>query len=304
MLMRTTMFLVSLVLVSALASCRRSTDSKAAAADRSAAKQRTFALRGVVKNLEPGGRTVAIQHEAVPDYMPAMTMPFTVKDANELQGLAAGDAISFQLHVTSDESWIDQIKKTVSAATNAAPVRPPVRLVREVEPLKVGDRMPDYRFTNDLGRAVSLSDFKGQALTLTFIFTRCPLPEFCPLMSRHFATVETQLKTMPNAPTNWHLLTISFDPHFDTPLVLKAYAQRYRQDASHWSFVTGAMIDIDAITEQFGLLVLKQGENWEHKLRTIVIDANGRIQQILLGNQWTAEELLSEIIKAASVPKG
>ncbi|MBI2948449.1 MAG: SCO family protein [Verrucomicrobia bacterium] len=297
-------FLPSLLVLSTLASCSRGPDSKPASSSQSTTHLRTFAVKGVLKKLEAGSRTVTIQHEEVPNFMPAMTMPFTVKDTKELQGLAPGDAISFQLHVTADESWIDQLQKTARPSTNAAPVRPPVRLVRDVEPLKVGDTMPDYRFTNELGQAVSLSDFKGKALALTFIFTRCPVPEFCPLMSRHFAAAQKQLAAMPNAPTNWHLLSISFDPHFDTPRVLRAYAQMYRPDASHWSFVTGALIDIDAITEQFDLPIVKQGENWEHKLRTVVIDAAGRIQTIFPGNQWTAEELVAEIVKAATAPQG
>ena len=251
--------------------------------------------------MEAGGRTVIIQHEEIPNYMPAMTMPFTVKDTNELGGLAAGDALSFRLNVTEDQSWIDRLRRIATASTNEAAARQPVRQVREVEPLKEGDLLPDYRFTNELGRAVSLSDFRGKALSLTFIFTRCPLPEFCPLMSKNYSAVEKQLAALPNAPTNWHLLTISFDPHFDTPEVLRNYARQFRQDPGRWSFLTGAMIDIDAITEQFELPVVKQGANWEHKLRTAIIDVNGRIQKIFLGNQWTAGELVPEIVKAASV---
>jgi protein SCO1/2 len=297
--MRASLFLLSLAVAATLASCSREPDSKPVADSPSPINLRTFTVKGVLKKLEAGHPTVTIQHEEVPNYMPAMTMPFTVKDPKELQGLAVGDALTFQFHVTENASWIDEIRKTTAPATNSPSVRPPVRLVRDVELLKVGDLRPDYRFTNELGQAVSLSDFNGKALALTFIFTRCPVPEFCPLMSRQFGAVQRQLLTLTNAPTNWHLLSISFDPHFDTPRVLKAYAQTYRQDARHWSFVTGAMIDIDAITEQFDLPVVKQGENWEHKLRTVVIDAAGRIQRIFPGNQWTADELLSEIVKAA-----
>ena len=302
--MRTLVFVMLSVVVSAMTTCSRSPESKSGTTERVSTNQRTFSVKGTLKKLEAGGRAVTIQHEEVPNYMPAMTMPFTVKRPNELQGLAPGDAIVFQLHVTGEESWIDQIMKAATTTTNAASARPPVRLVRDVEPLNVGDLMPDYRFTNELGRVVSLSDFKGQALTLTFIFTRCPLPEFCPLMSRRFAVAQKQLMTLTNAPANWHLLSISFDPHFDTPAVLRGYSQIFRPDASHWNFVTGAMIDIDAITEQFDLPVIKKGEDWEHKLRTIVINANGRIQKIFLGNQWTEDELVSEIIKAATVRKG
>ena len=149
------------------------------------------------------------------------------------------------------------------------------------------------------GRAMSLKEFKGKALALTFIFTRCPFPEFCPRMSNNFAEAYKRLMTTPNAPTNWHLLSISFDPANDTPAVLKAYAGRYNYDSNYWSFVTGAMIDIDAITEQFGLGFSRQGASINHNLRTVVVDANGRVRRILTGNDWKPAELVEEIGRAA-----
>ena len=118
-------------------------------------------------------------------------------------------------------------------------------------------------------------------------------------MSRNFAALQKKLASTPGAPTNWHLLSISFDPHYDTPEVLRKYAGLFRNTPNRWSFVTGAMIDIDAITEQLGLIVVKQGESFEHKLRTVVIDAGGKVHKIYLGNQWTADELAAEIVTAA-----
>jgi protein SCO1/2 len=120
-------------------------------------------------------------------------------------------------------------------------------------------------------------------------------------MSKNFLEAYQKLASMPNGPTNWHLLTISFDPHYDTPAVLRSYAQAYQYNPAHWSFVTGAMIDIDAITDQFNLTILKQGLQWDHKLRTVVVDASGRVQQIIYGNTWKPDALVEEIIKAATV---
>ena len=294
-------FLAITLLSCALIACREEPAKVLPTAGKGQTNQQIFFVKGVVKKLDSNGKTVTIQHEEVPNYMPAMTMPFEVKDSKELQGLQPGDAVSFRMSVTPDQAWIDQVQKTGVAQLNEPPSRPSIRLIRDVEPLNVGDVMPDYRFTNELGQAVGLSDFKGQALALTFIFTRCPMPDFCPLVSKNFAAAYLQLSTMPNAPTNWHLLSISFDPHFDTPAVLKAYAESYHYDTKRWSFVTGAMIDIDAITEQFNLPIFKQGENWDHKLRTAIIDAQGRVQKIFIYNQWKPEELVDEIIKAASV---
>ncbi len=252
--------------------------------------------------LESDGRTVRIKHEAIPNYMPAMTMPFEVKDTNELAGLKAGDAVSFRMIVTATDGWIDQIKKGVKPApANAVPARVgSIRFVRDVDPLNVGEPLPEYHFTNQLGQAVSTSQFKGSALAINFIFTRCPFPTFCPAMARDFAEAQKKLTAATNGPTNWHLLTISFDPEYDTPSVLKSYAEHYACNPARWDFVTGDLTEITAIADGF------QMEFWRdpsgsisHNLRTAVIDANGRLQKLFTGNQWTSDDLVAEITKAA-----
>lgn len=266
--------------------------------------RKTFQVKGVVKEVTPDRMQARIEHEKIPNYMEAMTMMFDVKNSNELAGLQPNDQIAFRMIVTENDGWIDHVKKigVVAPATNAPP---PFRQVREVEPLKVGDLLPEYRFTNELGKAVSLSDFKGKAVALTFIFTRCPFPTFCPRMATNFKETYKLLKERSGAPANWHLLALTIDPEFDTPAVLKDYAAKYEYDPAKWSFLTGEHIDITAITEQVGLLYWrpdpKQPVNISHNLRTVVIDANGRIQKILPENKWEAPELAEELIKAAKV---
>ncbi len=272
---------------------------------------RVFQVKGVIQNIERPQKRIVIRHEEIPGYMPAMAMPFEVRDAGELNGLSTNEPITFRLLVTDDRAWIDRIKKLSNAppatpanaaATNQLQASGSFRRVRDVEPLAVGDLMPDYHFTNELGQPVNLSDFKGQAVALTFIYTRCPLPNFCPQMGRNFAAAYHQLITNHSAVTNWHLLTISFDPTFDTPKALKEYGQRmFKADSARWNFLTGAMIDIDAITEQFGLYFSRQegSFNWDHNLRTVVIGADGKIKDILIGNQWKPEELVEKLVAAA-----
>ncbi len=283
--------------------CRKETPRNASAATNATAgfELKTFLVNGVFRGFDAAMGTARIQHEEIPNYMPAMTMPFAVKNTNELAGLESGDSVVFRLNVTENDSWIDKLKKAPTSIPDEPAKRQPIRVVRNVEELKIGDVLPDYSFTNELGQTISLAQFKGRALALTFIFTRCPLPNFCPLMSKHFSDVYKLLNARADAPTNWHLLTISFDPHHDTPAALKRYAERYGYDPKKWSFVTGAMIDIDAITEQFGLAVSVQNDQWDHKLRTAVIDAQGRVQKVFIGNQWKAEELVEEVMAASSV---
>ena len=266
-------------------------------------QEQVFQVKGVVKEVLPASKQVKIDHEKIPNYMAAMTMTFDVKDPKELAGILPGDTVSFRIVVKEKDGWIDQIKKSGSTTPILTAAPEDFRRVREVDPLKVGDMMPDYHFTNELGKAVNLSDFKGQALAFTFIFTRCPFPTFCPRMSDNFAAAQKKLKAMPNLSTNWHLLTISFDPGFDTPAVLKSYAKRFQADPQHWSFATGELIDITAITEQFGLLFWKpnpqEPAGISHNLRTVVIDAEGRIQKVFTENVWKVDELVAEIAKAA-----
>ena len=268
-------------------------------------KQReVYYVQGVVEELKPEQKQVRIHHEEIPNYMAAMTMDFDVRTTNALSGLVPGDTISFRLIVLEDDAWIDRIAK-LSNAPPAVKSRPLFREVREVEPLKVGDRVPDYRFTNELGQAVTLSQFQGQALAITFIFTRCPLPTFCPRMSGNFAEARKKLKSLSPAPTNWHFITLSFDPEFDTPPVLRAYAKQHRSGSDRWDFLTGDMIDITALGEQVGLTFWRpepnEPANISHNVRTLVVDPQGRLQRVFEGNEWKPDELVAEVVQAAAV---
>jgi protein SCO1 len=259
---------------------------------------RTFLVKGVVQDLPPNGRTAIVEHEAIPGFMEAMTMPIEVQDPSELESIAPGDEILFRLVVTEDDAWMDQVTRIGTAAIQSKP-ETGLRQVRWVDPLEVGDELPDYSLTNQLGQEFQLHSFRGQALALTFIFTRCPLPTFCPRMSNHFAEVAQALERDPDASTNWHLLTISFDPEYDTPSVLRQYSERYGANPDRWTFATGAMIEVDALTEQFGLTFGRSGAVFDHNLRTVVVDPDGKVRRIFIGNEWSADELTAELAAAA-----
>jgi protein SCO1 len=263
--------------------------------------RQVFQVKGVIVKVAPREKSVEIKHEEIHGYMPAMTMPFDVKDTNELAGLAPGDSVVFRMIVTDTEGWIEQIRKLGS--TNSVPTAGNFRLVRDVEPLNIGDRLPEYHFTNQLGQAFSTADFKGQALAITFLFTRCPFPTFCPKMANDFSETQQSLISAGNF-TNWHLLTVSFDPEFDKPVVLKSYAERYHYDPAHWTFATGDLVEITAIAEQCGLNFWHdETGSISHNLRTVVFDASGRLQKIFTGNTWKTEELVAEMTQAAKAGK-
>ena len=153
---------------------------------------RTFQVHGQIRGVVLADKTIRIAHDAIPDYMPAMTMSLPVKDAALLKNLAVGDEVQFELLVTEDDSWINHIEKIQSeaAATRTEPKarRSPEEL--EAERLQSGESVPDFQLTDQDGRSFHLKDFRGQAVVLTFIYTRCPLPNFCPLMSKNFAELE------------------------------------------------------------------------------------------------------------------
>ncbi len=272
------------------------TSTTASPAPTNSARQ-VFEVRGVIKEIKSPTKA-SIAHEEIPGYMVAMTMDLDVKDTNELTGLAPNDQVTFSMVVTEDDGWIENVRK-IGADAGATQTRPSTRLVREVEPLEVGDKMADYTFTNSLGQKMSLSDLNGQAYAFTFIFTRCPFPLYCPRMNSNFAAAYEALSKMENGPTNWHLLSISFDPDFDTPERLATYSANYKPDPKKWSWVTGAMIDIDAITEQVGLLFAFEKGTINHNLRTVVVDKNGVIRQIFIGNEWKVEDLVKEVVAGA-----
>lgn len=289
--------LVMIALAAICVSCGKPTDNFSSEKSTSTNRQ-IFQAKGVIEEIKPDGKSAVIKHEEITNYMAAMTMEFEAKNTNELRGLQAGDAISFRLNVTDDDGWIDQVKK-LNVPPTETPSRATFRRVRDVEMLNVGDALPEYHFTNELGQAVSLSDFKGQALAIDFIFTTCPFPTMCPRLSQNFSDAQKQLESMPNAPTNWHLLTISFDPERDTVAVLKSYGERHNYDPQHWSFLTGDLMEITAIAEQFGQTFWREGGSISHNVRLAIIDANGKVQKIIPDNKWTSEELVAELLKAA-----
>jgi protein SCO1 len=256
---------------------------------------RTFDVRGVVQEIKPDGKTAVIKHEAIPDYMDAMTMSFDAKTTNELANVRAGDEVEFRLVVRSDDSWIERVRKT--GRTAAIPVAPPA-----ATNVPTASRHPlmDYAFTNQLGQPVTLSGFRGQALAITFFFTRCPIPEYCPRLSKNFEEVCAELKAMPNAPTNWHLLSVTIDPEFDTPATLRAYAKRYQHDPKHWSFLTGPKDRIAELARESGVS-MEQGLA-THNFRTLIVDPNGKLQMSFPIGGDISDGIVSELLKALNGP--
>jgi len=258
---------------------------------------RRFELIGQVVSVQADRNEITIKHQDVKNFMPGMTMPFKVKDPALLSDRTPGDLVTATLVVAEVEAYLSTLTKTgFEAVTEAPPPSAP-------EPRKVGDAVTDASFLDQEGKPRRLADWKGRRVALTFIYTRCPLPEFCPLMDRHFVAVQRGLARAPEL-ADVHLLTITMDPAFDTPAVLKNHAGGLGANLATWTFLTPEPTSAATFFEQFGLIVEREGDapgDITHNLRTLVLDADGRVTAIRTGNDWTPAQLLADI-RATAAP--
>lgn len=260
-----------------------------------------YAARGVVQAIAPDRHEATIRHEAIAGFMGAMTMGFTVKATNELAGISPNDEITFKLAVTENDSWIEGVRFVshhIGDVTNATFV-----FHAPTEELKVGDALPDSELiTEDAGKT-RFSDFRGRAVAFTFFFTSCPLPEFCPRMNRNFFEARKILQAASNGPANWQLLSISFDPAFDTPAMLAGFGNFYRGgDTNRWLFTVASTNALAELAPKVDLQFWREGGSISHNLRTVVLDVNGKIARQFDGNDWTPQELADAIREAAKTP--
>ena len=262
--------------------------------EKSGADARHYEVRGIVRGFSPGRQTIEIEHEDVPGFMPSMTMPFIVRDAEARAALRPGDAISFRLHVTEQDSWIDQIQK-IDAGSVRLPSPKPETPRSSATRLREGDALPGFELVDQDGKKITNETFRGHPLVLTFIFTRCPIPNYCPLMSKNFAELQRAIKEGPAPLNQTQLLSISFDPDFDSAQVLKDYAAGEGADTSYWRFATGGQSEIEKLTRGFSVLVQPEGGTISHSLATALIDKEGRIKKIWRGNGWKPGEAVQQI---------
>jgi protein SCO1/2 len=254
----------------------------------------TFPLRGEVVAVDTIKLRVTIAHEEIPDFMAEMTMPFKVKDPNLLRSISPGDTVAGTLAVSRTESWLATLTVVGSGTPPDVLDAEGVNLARLLKP---GDRLPDLAFLNQEGRTVHFSDFRGKVLAVTFIYTRCPLPEFCIRMSDNFSKIQTAMKK--KGRTGWHLITVSFDPVYDRPPAMKSYGMSYGADFANWDFLTDPDTTgraVLALAEGFDLTYEDdEGALIAHNLRTALIDAEGKLVEIVKDNEWKPEEIAAKI---------
>jgi protein SCO1/2 len=252
-----------------------------------------YPLTGQLLGVQLDTGELLVRHEAVPGYMDAMTMPFRVLDRTSVRDRRPGDLIAATLVVERERSYLESVQVTGRAPLGDDAPPPPV--AEGLHILAPGDPAPDTPLTGHTGQIVSLSAWRGSAVAVTFIYTRCPLPDYCPLLDRRFAAIQAASAADPILRGRVRLLSVSFDPDVDTPEVLAAHAARAGA-ADGWVFATAARDAIDRFAATFGVNVIREADRTiTHNLRTAVVAPDGRIAVLRSGNDWTAEDLLGDL---------
>lgn len=267
-----------------------------------ASKQaKRFDFKGKVVSVDKAKKEITVAHDDIKDYMPAMTMPFPLKDDWAFDVLAPGSTVAATLVVDTDSFWLEGIvistggKDTINSGKTELPPDP-----------RVGQEVPDFELVNQDNKRISVHQYRGKALLLTFIYTRCPLPEYCTLMSNNFAALSKQFTSNAALQNRTHLLSITIDPAYDTPKVLRSYGSAHtgeytKEKFVQWEFATGTADQIKRIAEFFGLTYFEEKQQITHSLRTAIIAPDGKVYKIYAGNDWNPADVLSDVQKLLGV---
>lgn len=257
---------------------------------------RRFELKGKVISADKSEHKVTIEHEEIQGYMEAMTMPFTLLDDWVYSELKPGAKIQATLVVDQGRTWLEN-----PVVSNVADPSLVGKVETGIEP-STGAEVPDFTLVNQDGKKIGFKNYRGQTLLLTFIYTRCPLPDYCPLMSTNFAYINKQLQSNPAVKGKTHLLSITVDPEYDKPKVLREYGARYagsgKTDAfKQWELATGSADEVKKVAQFFGLNFWTEKDQVIHNLRTVMISADGKVAKVYRGNEWKPEDVLKDLEK-------
>ena len=256
----------------------------------------TYELRGQILKVDAARQELTIKHGDIKGFMPGMTMAFKVRDAALMQGRMAGDEIAATLVVQNSAAYLSRIEKTGFSAVTEPP--PATRVMDITEP---GETVREGELIDQTGRRRTLQDWRGRLLAVTFTYTRCPLPNYCPLIERHFAAVQQTLQDAPDLRERVGLISVTLDPEHDTPEVLARHAAGLRSNPALWTFLTGTAAKVDDFAAQFGVSAIREdapAAEIVHNLRTALVGADGQLVTVLAGSEWQPSDLIAEIRRA------
>jgi protein SCO1/2 len=253
-----------------------------------APSSREYPLKGTVIKVERDAGQVAIRHEAIPDFMPVMTMTFDLKGQDVLQDLQPGDKVEGTLRVREASSELVGLEITEMAQPE------PVRIGPKV--LQPGQLVPDFAMTSQDGSALRLADLQGKVVALTFIYTRCPLPDICPAMDRRFGELAERLQVNSRWTETVRLLSISFDPEHDTPEVLATHARQRGAKPPLWTFAVATHAELAKVAGPLGLMYGPTQDQIIHNLTTVIITPDGKLARQETGKAWTTTDVFKTIV--------
>jgi protein SCO1/2 len=258
--------------------------------------ERVFTVQGVVRGpYDPGQKSISIQHEEIPGFMPAMIMPFLV-DETDVADLRPGDRVVFEFRV-GEESRATAFRKVgVETSMPETPSSP--RVSRR---LKEGEVVPPVQLVDQDGAPFAADAFEGRLTVLSFMFTRCPVPEFCPLLATKYQNLQRALGASPDGTPAVQLLCVTLDPDHDQPAILRAYGDSLGADFSRWQFLTGERAEIENLTRLFAVRAETNGASIDHTLATALIGPRGELLEVWRGNAWKPEEVLTRVRKEQGV---
>jgi protein SCO1/2 len=289
----------SVLAVVSLVACRSGKETAAPSASSDSIK--VYKLRGKVVSADARKGEVTLDHEAIPGFMEAMTMPYKLKDPNIVSELHSGDIITADVLVSQNadaEVVLDHIVVVAQA-------RPDYKPTAQYHVPAQGDVVPDFKLRNQDGRAIRFSQFHGKSLLVTFIYTRCPMPNFCPLVTHNFAVIEKQLAASPRLHEKTHLLCVSFDPEYDTPERLRAYGAAYigsdvKGAFANWDFAVPEKPVLSEMTKFFDVGITNEADQTiTHTLSTTLIGPDGKVIRFYPGNDWTPEQVVTDLKQSA-----
>ena len=246
---------------------------------------RHYSTTGLVLKVDRPGTTVTISHDAFPGLMDAMAMPFELRGGARRVKVAAGDRVKLRLSVKGGRSWLDKLEVVSGTPVDAGLQQSPAVPVL----VPVGAPIPDFDLVDQTGAGVSLASLKGKVVAVTFIYTRCPLPDYCPRMVENFRAIRNRFAA--RMASDLVLLTISFDPKYDTPQMMAAYATANRAGGPGWLFLTGDSAKIARVCDAFGIQYWAEEGLITHSLQTAVIDRDGRLAATVEGKDFTPRQL-------------
>jgi protein SCO1/2 len=262
-------------------------------------QQKTFSVRGKIVSTD--ATHVTLDHEAVPGFMDAMVMPYKLKDPSIVGELHPGDRITARILVKQDDAgYSDPELDNIVVIAQSRPDYKPAVQYHVPQP---GDSVPDFKLLNQNSRIIHLEQFKGKVLLLTFIYTRCPIADYCPRISRNFAEVDKALAVDPKLYDATHLLSISFDPTYDTPQVLRNYGAAYSGNFkfTHWDFAVSSEKDLPTITQFFNVGITPgDSKTLTHSLSTVIIGKDGKVAAWYPTNDWAPADIVAKIKQLAA----